>query len=67
MVTLRYGYAIFDMDISPDGQYFSAAVHVYKGTQKLMLYELNAFTGFEYKSQVLFDFADASHQSYSFT
>ncbi len=67
MITLRYGDDIFDMDISPDGKYLSAAVSDYKGTQKLMLYEIDAFTGFESKSQVLFDFDDASPQSFRFT
>ena len=67
MITLRYGDDIFDMDISPDGKYLSAAVSDYKGSQKLMLYEIDAFTGFESKSQVLFDFDDASPQSFRFT
>ena len=67
MITLRYGDDVFDMDISPDGKYLSAAVSDYKGTQKLILYEIDAFTGFESKSQVLFDFDDASPQSFRFT
>ena len=67
MVTLRYGFDIFDMDISPDGKYLSAAVSDYRGSQKLMLYEIDAFTGFESKSQMLFDFDDASPQSFRFT
>ena len=64
MITLRYGDDIFDMDISPDGKYLSAAVSDYKGSQKLMLYEIDAFTGFESKSQVLFDFDDASPKAF---
>ena len=67
MITLRYGDDVFDMDISPDGKYLSAAVSDYKGSQKLMLYQIDAFTGFESKSQVLFDFDDASPQSFRFT
>lgn len=65
--TLPYGQDIFDLDISPDGNYLSAAVSDLKGNQSLLLYDLPKLIDSEIAIDTVFNFEVASPQSFRFT
>lgn len=51
-----YGTDIFDIDVSPDGQYLTAAVSDVSGRQKLVRFRVNDMRKGDAPSEVLYDF-----------
>ena len=68
--TLPFGFDMFDMDISPDGESLSAAVTDLNGNQFLNIYEINSFKAFDkenIKFKEVFNFDVASPQSFKYS
>ncbi|NNK89810.1 MAG: hypothetical protein HKO89_04315 [Saprospiraceae bacterium] len=65
--TYPYGHDAFDIDVSPDGKYLSAAVTDLQGSQSLLLYKMEDLDNGEFQPDTLFNFSVASPQSFRFT
>ena len=58
--TLPYGHDIFDLDISPNGKYLSAAVSDLSGNQSLLLYDLDSLEKAIVSKDTIFNFEVSS-------
>ncbi len=65
--SLSYGDDIFDIDISPDGTYLSAAVADVSGNQKLVMLEINDLIEGDFNPDEIFDFEVSSPASFKFS
>ena len=66
--SFEYGQVLYDMDISPDGQYLSTSMGELNGLQYLRIFELQALNPDETPVPVQqFDFGQAVPESFVFT
>jgi hypothetical protein len=55
-IECEYGIDLFDVDVSPDGKYLTAAMSDLSGKQKLMRFEIEKLRTGEVSKEVLYDF-----------
>ena len=67
VLTLPYGHDIFDIDVSPDGKWLSAAVSDLAGNQSLLLYDIPSLKDGNSKVDTIFNFEVSSPQSFRFS
>jgi hypothetical protein len=56
LLTLPYGYDLFDIDLSPDGQYFTACAIDQAGDRRLVRYSTEALQRGDTRRERLFEF-----------
>lgn len=67
VLALPYGRDIFDLDISPDGKYLSAALIEISGEQKLILMEIDKLLNGDSSFEVLHEFVNNSPANFVFS
>ena len=65
--TMPYGEDLFDIDISPNGKYLSAAIGDVSGFQKLVLLEIDELMNAEFNPKEIYDFDVSSPASFTFS
>ncbi len=65
--SLPYGEDLFDIDISPDGKWLSAASANVSGQQKLLLMSTDSLLAGKFQPVEVFDFEVSSPSSFSFS
>ena len=64
---MPYGEDLFDIDISPNGKYLSAAIGDVSGFQKLVLLEIDELMNAEFNPKEIYDFDVSSPASFTFS
>jgi hypothetical protein len=65
--SMPYGEDIFDIDISPDGKYMSAALGDVQGLQKLVMLSTDSLMNGTFEPKEIFDFEVSSPASFKFS
>lgn len=65
--SMPYGEAIFDIDISPDGEKLTAAIGDLRGYQKLVMLEMDSLLAEVFDPVTVYDFEVSSPASFTFS
>jgi len=65
--SMPYGEDIFDIDVSPDGQWMSAAVADVSGNQRLVMMEIDSLMNGVFDPREIFDFEVSSPSDFTFS
>ncbi len=65
--SMPYGEVIFDIDLSPDGQWLSAAVGDIQGHQRLYMLSIDSLIAEKFDPTEIFDFEVSSPASFTFS
>lgn len=65
--SMPYGEDIFDIDISPDGKWMSAAIGDVRGHQRLVMLSIDSLNAEKFQPNEVFDFEVSSPASFTFS
>ncbi|MBO6585925.1 MAG: hypothetical protein JJ953_07480 [Gracilimonas sp.] len=65
--SMPYGEDLFDIDISPDGKYLSAAIGDVQGLQKLVMMSTDSLMQGKFEPEEIYDFEVSSPASFKFS
>jgi len=67
VMTITYGKDLFDIDVSPDGEWLTAAMIEVNGRQRLIRMKINDLLAGSTDYEVLYEFADNSPANFSYS
>jgi len=67
LITVPFGYNLFDLDISPDGKYLSGTYSDPNGRQKVVLYAINDILQGKMDYTEIYEFEDNSASNFTFS